>query len=628
VPAPTQRRLAGILSADAAGYSRLMAGDEAGTVRLLAESRELMRDRVARRGGRVVDAPGDNLLAEFPSVVDAVACAAEIQRELGRRASDLPPERRLLFRIGVNLGDVLVEGDRIYGDGVNVAARLEGLAEPGGICVSGGAFDQVEGKLPLRFESGGEHAVKNIPKPVRVYRVRPGPAPARASGTGERRRWPRRLAAGTLGGLLLLALAAALTWPRPLGFLVGLAGLSGPPVRPPLPGKPSLALLPIANLSGDPEQEYLADALTMELVAGLGANPSLFVISGLTSLSYKGAAASVEEVAREVGVRYVLQGAVLRSGPQVRVTATLTDATTGVQLWSQRYNRALGDLVSLESEIASEILAAVGVKIDREEQRRIRGRPEADLGAYDAYLKAQSHLFRFRREGNARARGLLQRAVELDPENASAWALLGGTHLLEYGFGWSVDRELLDRAEEFVGRALELDPLASEAHTALAGIRLWEGRSSEAVAAAERAVELAPNSDRCYAMRGAALAANGEYLAAARSLRRALRLNPRSPAPYWILLAYLNARSGRMEDAVRLWESVREANADDLLSRIELAVYYGGSASPEEASTLVREILEVNPALTAESAAELRARTLERGDTEAAAASLRRAGLP
>jgi TolB-like protein/class 3 adenylate cyclase/Tfp pilus assembly protein PilF len=626
MPDSLQRRLAGILSADAVGYSQAMAEDEAATIRAIAAARVLMTARVVAHHGRVVDAPGDNLLAEFPSVVDAVACAVEIQHEI-EAAPHRSDERSLRFRIGVNLGDVVVEGDHIYGDGVNVAARLEALAEPGGICISASAVEQVEGKLPLRFVDGGEHAVKNIPKPVRIYRV-VAEAPGLARGAGGGRSSRLRLALLAILPLAGVAAALVLSWPRPLAWLVGWAGLDAPTERPSLPAKPSIAVLPLHDLSGDPTQSWFAEALTSELVMGLGRSPTVFVISNLSSLSYLEQRPALPEVGRELGVRYVLEGTTQRAESRVRVTTRLSEAASGRQLWSQRYDREFGELFDLQVEIAAEILTAVGARIEAEELRRIEARPVTQLDAFDAYLKGQRHFYRFTRADHESARGLLERAVDEDPGSAPALSLLAGTYLLEYGFGWNLDAVLLDRAEALVERALEIDPLASEAHTARAGIHLWRGRSEDAVAEAERAVQLSPNSDRCYAMRGAALAADGRYLEAARSLQMALRLNPRAPAPYWLLLAYLNQRAGRGDDALRFLERVREASPDDLLARTELAIHYAGAGQPEDARSVVEEMIRVNPQLTARSAAELRSRAFRRDDTEEAVAALQQAGLP
>ena len=319
-----ERRLAALLSADVEGYSRLMGEDEPATVRAITEYRAVVASAVASRGGRVVDAPGDNVLAEFASVVDAVQCAVEIQRELASRNAALPAARQMRFRIGINLGDVIVEGERLYGDGVNIAARLESLAEGGGICLSGAAYDQVEGKLSLGYEALGEHTVKNIARPVRVYRVRLAPGPP-----SQKRRVDRRAVKG-IRILIVVVLLGAGSW-------AGWRWLRTPESAGlPLPDRPSLAVLPFANLSQDPAQEYFSDGVTEDLITGLSKVSGLFVIARNSAFTYKGKPVKVREVGRDLGVRYVLEGGVQRSGSRVRITAQLVDATTGYHIWAER----------------------------------------------------------------------------------------------------------------------------------------------------------------------------------------------------------------------------------------------------------------------------------------------------
>ncbi|MHC4225781.1 MAG: adenylate/guanylate cyclase domain-containing protein, partial [Planctomycetota bacterium] len=327
------------------GYSRLMAEDEAATIRTLTDYREDIAMRVRQHRGRVVDAPGDNLLAEFPTALDAVRCAVETQGVLRALNASLPDERRMDFRIGVHMGDVAAEGERIYGDGVNIAARLEALAEAGGVCISATVHEQVRNKLDAGFTDLGDHTVKNIPDQVRVYRVQPRGqpgAPARASTPPDER--PRRLRTAlvaTAAVLLLLALGLWASWPRPLGLLIDLAGVSGPPVNPPLPEKPSIVVLPFANMSGDPQQEYFSDGITEELITDLAGIPELFVISRNSAFTYKGQPVKVRDVGRDLGVRYVLEGTVRKVEGRVRITAQLIDATSGFHLWSESYDREL-----------------------------------------------------------------------------------------------------------------------------------------------------------------------------------------------------------------------------------------------------------------------------------------------
>src|SRR6266849_134268 len=347
-----ERKLAAILSADVKGYSRLMGEDEVATIRTLTTYREVMSTFIRRYRGRVVDSPGDNLLAEFASVVDAVQCAVETQRELTARNADLPPERKMEFRIGINLGDVIVEGERIYGDGVNLAARLEGLAEAGGICISGIVYDQVETKLNslnLGYKYLGEQTVKNIAKPVPVYRVQMEPGQSSSSASREK----------------IPTLA--------------------------LPDKPSIAVLPFANMSGDPEQEYFSDGITEDLITDLSKLSGLFVIARNSVFTYKGTAVDVGEVSRRLGVRYVVEGSVRKAGNRVRINAQLVDATTGGHLWAERYDRELQDMFALQDEVKQKIVFALKIQLLPEERVRFHQAPTNNLEAYDSFLRGQAY---------------------------------------------------------------------------------------------------------------------------------------------------------------------------------------------------------------------------------------------
>jgi adenylate cyclase len=469
-----QRRLAAILSADAVGYSRLMAQDESGTIRTVTAHRKAMVHCIERERGRVVDAPGDNVLAEFPTALEALRCAVEIQGVLAQRNAELPAERRMPFRIGVHLGDVAAEGERIYGDGVNVAARMEALAEPGGILISDLILRQVRGKLDASFQDLGEKDLKNIPDPVRVYGVRVGSAAAETTEAGGRR-VGRGLAIGgavlALAGLLLWA-----AWPRLTGLAIDAAGLSVPE-HPPLPDKPSIVVLPFENMSGDPEQEYFSDGLSEDLTTQLSLNRMLFVISRNSAFTYKGQAVRVEDVGRELGVRYVLEGSVRRSGERVRVTAQLIDATTGYHLWSKRYDKEMADIFTLQDEISEQIFAAVGVEISDAEQRRVRRKPTEDLNAYEAFQKGLWHFGRFTRADMDKARRWLERAIELDPNYARALSQLGATYTASMAVGWPVEPDALDRALELALRAQELDPALAYPYITRAGVHLNRGGS-------------------------------------------------------------------------------------------------------------------------------------------------------
>jgi len=388
-----KRKLAAILSADVKGYSCLMGEDEAGTLRTLEIYKRVMSDLILQHRGRVVDSPGDNVLAEFASVVDAVQCAVAVQKELQARNTELAENRRMQFRIGINLGDVIEEEERIYGDGVNIAARLEALADAGGICISKAAFDHIESKLPLGYEYLGEQTVKNIAKPVGAYRVLLEPrvtvkAEMGKGVTHEARRMRRNL---FLSGLLLaLVLAAVAVWQfalRPSPPRIEKA--SKERMAFPLPDKPSIAVLPFANMSDDPKQEFFSDGITEEIITALSKVPRLFVIARNSTFTYKGKPVKVKQVSEELGVRYVLEGSVRKTGDKVRITAQLIDATTANHLWAERYDRDLKDIFALQDEITLKIIEALRVKLTEGEQARVIGKSTGNLNAYLKTLQAR-----------------------------------------------------------------------------------------------------------------------------------------------------------------------------------------------------------------------------------------------
>jgi adenylate cyclase len=628
-PDAVERKLAAILSADVVGYSRLMAEDEAQTVRTLTAYREQIGTLVQEHRGRVVDSPGDNVLAEFPTATDAVEGAVEIQRVVAARNAALPSGRKMLFRIGIHLGEVRVEEGRLYGDGVNIAARLEALAEQGGICISASVHDQVRNKLNASYTDLGDHTVKNIPDQVRVYRVQPSDSQAEPAAEMLRVSRPRRLRTALLAtgvAVVLVGVGIWATWPRPLGLLIDVMGVSGPPVNPPLPDKPSIAVLPFANISGDPEQEYFSDGITEELITDLAGVPELFVISRNSAFTYKGRPVKVRDVGRDLGVRYVLEGTVRKVEGRVRITAQLIDATSGFHLWSERYDRELSDILTLQSEISQQILVALKLELRDAALERITRRSTRDLEAHDTWWRGQAHYLRFTREDNLEARYLFERAIAQDPDFAAAHALAGFTYFNEYALAWNLDPALLDRAAELAQRALALDPSIPPAHGLWSLVNLSRDRPAEAVAAAERAVELAPNFEFPHLVLGMALARQDRFAAAMQSVARALRLNPKTPSGAWVMVAYINFAAGRTDEAVELWEQVRAANPDMVLARIPLAALYESWGRHEEARALAQEILRVNPDLTAESATRLAA--VAGLDMDEIRGNLRNAGLP
>jgi adenylate cyclase len=621
----TERKLAAILSADVVGYSRLMAEDEGETVRRLGAYRTEITNLVGEHRGRLVDFTGDNFLAEFPTALDAVECAIEIQRVLQARNAALPAERKMEFRIGAHMGDVRVEDGRIFGDGVNIAARLEGLARPGGICISATVHEQVRNKLGVDYRDRGDQTVKNIPDQVHVYEVRLEERSSRPASESEPRA-RRGLPAAVLvigmviavGGLGLWA-----TWPRVLGLLADASG-AVPGEQPALPDKPSIVVLPFANMSGDAEQEYFADGITEDLTTDLSRSPSLFVISRNSAFTYKGKNVKVEDIGRELGVRYVLEGSVRRAGDRVRITAQLIDATTGFHVWSERYDRDLEDVFAVQSEISEEILVAVGAQISAAELERLRRKPTQDFSAYEAVSKGWSHFYRFTREDNEEARRWAQRAMELDPEYATAVAMLAGTYSVEYLSAWNLDPGVLDKSRELALRAVELDPGVPSGYIPLAVFYLQRGQPEEGAEYARRAIKVAPNAPDGHAFLGMSMLQQGQRLEALESIRLSIRLDPR----YSFMIPATLVLSGREEEAARLWERYRASNPDSVATRLSLVRYYVSVDRVEEARAIAQEILAINPALTAEILARHGVFRPPEDEAPALVAALRRAGLP
>jgi len=623
------RRLAAILCGDVFGYSRLMEEDEDGTVRTLRAWREQIGTLIAEYRGRLVDFSGDNFLAEFPAARDAVACARDIQRVLHARNAGLAPARRMEFRIGAHLGDVRTEGDRLFGDGVNIAARLQTLAEPGGICLSAAMHEQVRNKLELDCEDLGAQTLKNISNPIHAYRLRAADAAAPVQNAREPQSTRRRTLA--LVSVLAIALAAIgvwKSWPQLLGLAFDAAHIV-PGAHPALPDKPSIAVLPFTNMSGDAEQEYFADGITEELTTDLAQSTSLFVIARNSAFTYKGKAVKIEDVGRELGVRYVLEGSVRRAGERVRITAQLIEASNGFHVWGQQYDRSLDDVLAVQSEIAEQVFVATGAPIMEAELERIRHKPTDSFTAYDAYTKGLSLFGRFRVRDMAESRRWFERAVELDPGYAAAVSQLGATYYFPYTQMWDFDESALERDDEYQKRAMELDPHLWWPYFGEAALELIRGRFEQGRHLLDRTVELAPNEWRPRLVIAVVEAVNREPLRATESLQLAMRLNPHttSDSLYVNTMAIVYDIIGRHDEAVRLCEQDRAENPDSIGSRLLLAAHYQTTDRHEEAHALIQEALQVNPALTTDA---LRHHKLNRArpDLEQHLAALRAAGLP
>jgi adenylate cyclase len=558
--ARVERRLAAILAVDVAGYSRLMGEDEEGTLAALhAVRRELTDPKIAEHRGRIVKTTGDGLLAEFVSVVDAVRCAVGLQREMIARNATAPAGRCIEFRIGINVGDIIIEDGDIFGDGVNIAARLEALAEPGGICLSAAAHEQVRDRLDLAFDDLGEQQVKNITRPVHLFAVRL----------------------------------------RPRAF--GLHG-GGTPAPLPLPDKPSLAVLPFQNMSGDPEQEYFADGMVEEITTAIARLPWLFVIARNSAFTYKGRAVDVKQVAQELGVRYVLEGSVRKAGNRVRITGQLIDTTTGAHIWADRFDGALDDIFELQDQIASSVTGAIEPKLRQSEIERASRKPAANLTAYDLYLRAFAQCSRFTEEGFAEAVVLARQALAIDPSYAPAAALVGWCRVLQRVRGWGAlsDEDVVD-ACRLARQALEAerddaDTIWQAANT----LFFLAGEVSMAAAAIDRALARNPNAAHAWMIRGNIHALRNEPEAAIEAINRARRLSPFDPHAfgYALTIAFAHLAARRFEQAIE-WADRALHDQPRLINVMRVKVVaLAHLGYLDEARAELSRVLAIDPKLT------------------------------
>ena len=498
-PEEFNRKLTAILSADVKGYSRLMGKDEAGTIQTLAAYKEVMATLIEQHHGRVVDAPGDNLLAEFASVVAAVQCAVEMQTELKNRNDKVPMHRRMEFRIGINVGDVVEEDNKIFGDGVNIAARVENLSEAGGICISGTVYDQIKDKLPYGYAYLGKQTVKNIAQPIRIYRVLMEPASRLNAWKRQGLTYWKRVHPAFKILIALIAAANAL-WPLYTHYISRpVAVASKEKMAFPLPDKPSIAVLPFTNMSNDKEQDYLADGLAEEIINALSKLSNVFVIARNSSFSYKGRQVKVQQVAEELGVRYVLEGSLRKTGDTVRITVQLIDALTGQHLFSERYDRQLKDLLVMQDEITMKILDAIQVKLTAGEDARLRAKGTTNLEAYLKLMQARQFIQMYNKESLALGRRLTEQALALDPHYAVAYATLCKIQMNEVTLGVHKNsREALEQAVKLGEKAITLDDSNALAHAMLSMPYAWLHEYDKAIAEAEKAVSLDPNSAYAY----------------------------------------------------------------------------------------------------------------------------------
>jgi len=602
---PSQRRkLAAILHADVVGFSRLMGEDEGGTHRALGELRRAVDPLIAAHGGRIVGTAGDSLLADFSSVVDALNCAVEMQKTARTLNDPLPTERRLELRIGVNLGDVIVDGDDIFGDGINIAARLEALAQPGTVCISQTVYDQVRNKLDLDYRPLGSHRVKNIADPVRAYAVGL-PAPELRPRRGRRRlvaaAGAAALAAGALvawalyasGGRELLGLGAA---PKP----VEVASLATP-TR--LAGRPSVAVLPFENLSGDAGQDFFSDGIAEDVLTALGRFSNLLVVAKSASFQFKGRNLAPAEIGRLLDARYLLEGSVRRAGDRVRVNAELTEAATGRNVWSEAYDAEVKDIFTVQEDIARRVVGAAAVKLTRFERERALGKPTKNLAAYEYVLRGREVFSHATREGNHEAQDMFQRAIDLDPSCAVAYAELGLSLVEAVGSGWTeFVADDLGRAETLAQKALSLDPASTDAYRLLAEVDLARGHFDLALAQTERALEINSSDAESYATRGNILVWAGRAAEASPWFEGALRFD-RANARASLLLGlayYFLDKYGEAVEAIDRGLAGNLGRNTQLVGRPVLAASYAQLSRPQDAERERTTVMRMSPFLDAE----------------------------
>ncbi len=548
-----KQRLAAILAADVEGYSRLMAGDERATVAALDAARGVFREFIETNQGRVIDMAGDSVLAVFETATGAMTAALAIQDRLAAAADAVSPERRMRFRIGVHVGDLIEKADgTVYGDGVNIAAWLQGLAEPGGTTVSDAVKSSLRGKVNARFEDQGEQTVKNIPEPVRAYRIRTGP-PAKPAPAAE-------------------------------------------PLAPARPDAPSIAVLPFANMSGDAEQEYFSDGITEDVITDLSRLSGLLVIARNSTFTYKGRATDVRQVGRELGVSHVLEGSVRRTGDRLRITAQLLEAATGHHLWAERYDRRIEDVFALQDEITQKIVAALDVKLLRGEQssvwRQMLRRPEA----LDAYYRGLDALNRITREANEQAAHSFEQVVRLEPDSPLGYLGTAWTHLSAYRYGWSASApQSLRTAADLARKALSFDETCADAHALLGYYHLLSLAHDDAIAAGERSVALNPNHADNWANLGCSYAVSGRPAQAIAAMRRAMRASPIHPAWYLNVLGFAHFLCGQHDEAERVLTQALAREPAYADCRLILAAAHQARGRAEDARREARETLRHDP---------------------------------
>ena len=618
------RKLEAILAADVAGYSRLMQDDDEATVHTLEAYRAVFRERIQAHRGRVVDMAGDSVLAVFEAATEAVRTAFEIQSELAQRNEALPEMRRMRFRIGVNLGEVIERADgTVYGDGVNVAARLESIGEPGGVTVSGTVFDQVKNRVQLGFDFIGEQEVKNISQPVRAYRVVAEGTPISAAGqSGRRRVLSNRVVIGVvLAAAALIAAGGIYSYRHALWPGKGTTGSALP-----LPDKPSIAVLPFVNMSDDAKQEYFSDGMTEEVITSLSKLSGLFVIARNSVFTYKGHAVKPEQVSRELGVRYVLEGSVRKAEKHVRITAQLIDATTGYHIWAEHYDGELKDVFALQDGITQKIVTALAPKLTVAEQSS-RGHQETNsIEAYDLVLRAAPLQQQQSRESVATARQMFQKAIALDPNYAVAYIWLAWTYHNDWTYQWTQDARALDRCIEAAQKAVMLDPSLAGAHQVLGWGLIWNKQVDLGTAELEKAVALDPNGATEHAYLAEALNFAGKPEEAIGFVKKAMRLDPNYGGwvvfflgnSYWLLSRY--------KEAITAFQEAIRRSPDFPPAHHQLAVVYAELGQEEQAHAQAAELLRTSPAFSVDAMRD-RLPFKNQADLDRLISGMRKAGL-
>jgi adenylate cyclase len=598
------RKLAAIMFTDIVGFSRQMGSDEARMLRLLEVHNQLIQHAVTTHHGTVIKTVGDAFLVDFPSVVHAVQCAQAIQAQFKAHNMEREPAEQIHIRIGIHLGDIVQKDGDVFGDGVNIAARLQALAEPDTICLSQKVYEEVAKKVNLgTLVSLGRPKLKNIAERFPVYALLPeSPKGLRQTIRRQSLKLSRRVRPvhWVVAGLVLALIAGGLfTTQTP--FLSAIRNPQSPIHNQeflPLPDKPSIIVLPFDNMSKDPEQDYFSDGITEDITSDLSKISSLFVIARNSAFTYKGKAVKVQEVSREMGVRYVLEGSVRKAGAQVRITAQLIDATTGEHLWSERYDRAMQDIFALQDEIRQKIVTALKVKLTPEEHERFQRAPTNNLEAYDFYLRGQESFVRAfletKQELNERAQQMFEKAIELDPQYAAAYAGLAWTYFWFYR--WSPGRaQSLERALEVAQRAVALDDSLPLPHRTLSQVYGWKKQLDQAIVEAEQAIALDPNDADGYVTLGSIMVFAGRTEEAIGLIEKAMRRNPRYPPTYLLQLGTAYRAAGRYEEALVPLKKVLALNPNLNPAHFNLAICYAELNRMEEARAEVAEMLRLNP---------------------------------